>query len=90
MTAALDAIRAPLPYDFKTPCPAQEFCGVCGRILIETDEDEGIHDHKTGKRLRRHWHSCPRYFRSWRNLWMGGSPHESHAKDLAILGREFR
>jgi predicted Fe-S protein YdhL (DUF1289 family) len=67
---------------------AHSHCIYCGRELIEVTEP-GLWDKKTGQRITEVWKQCPRFARSWRTLWLGGT-HESFLRDNPIHGREWR
>lgn len=66
----------------------KRFCRDCGRELVERVERGGF-DPKTGERLRTVWLECPRFGRSWRNLWMGGAAHKSVARDRPLMARTW-
>jgi hypothetical protein len=59
-----------------------QHCRCCGRALVLVEERSKLHDRRTGERLphERYW-ECPKYARSWRNLWWGGVGHESLSAD---------
>ncbi len=50
------------------------FCGHCGRQMIPGRLDDGF-DGRTGERRAETVLVCPRFDRSWRNLWLGGWMH---------------
>lgn len=62
-------------------------CSKCGRLMVETLERDGFNQDASRKMHR--WVTCPRFWRSWRNLWMGGC-HDSASLDVPMLGREYR
>jgi hypothetical protein len=66
-----------------------EHCLYCGRLMVETRES-GLFDPETGARETIRWHSCPKYFGSWRNLWgLFAGTHQSHDADNPMLAREW-
>ena len=66
-----------------------EFCSYCGRRLVAVDE-HGPFDVLTGKRERGRWLMCPRFPRSWRNLWMGGMGHDKFSATNPLLRAVWR
>ena len=67
---------------------AHTHCAYCGRELIEMTEP-GLFDTKSGTQIMETWKQCPRFARSWRNLWLGGC-HDSFLRDNPVCGREWR
>lgn len=53
----------------------ERFCGRCGRKMVVRIVDSGF-DPKTGSTKEEAEQVCPRFDRSWRNLWFGGVMHE--------------
>lgn len=53
-----------------------EFCR-CGRQLEVKVERHGYADRLTGEFGTTTYRECPRFARSWRNLWRGGVGHTS-------------
>lgn len=83
------SMTTPPPPPPPIPPPTlPRFCRHCGREMIETKEP-GLFVTRTGEREIQRWASCPRFFRSWRNLWLGGF-HDSVSLDHALLRRKYR
>lgn len=67
----------------------ERYCIRCGRRMVVIREIR-FWDAVTGKRREERWLQCPRFRRSWRNLWMGGVGHAARSLDNPLLSREWR
>lgn len=81
MTYDLDAHKSYVP-------EAPEFCSKCGRQLELRAEPDSYFNPKTGQRDTTTYRECPRFPRSWRNLWWGGVGHTSRWGTIG--GRQWR
>ena len=68
---------------------AHTHCCYCGRQLEDICEPGQLYDQQSGERIPEVWRQCPRFARSWRNLWMGAC-HESFVRDNPMHCREWR
>lgn len=58
----------------------ERFCSHCGRRMIERTYGRGF-DSRSGLRIIDRAVVCPRFDRSWRNLWLGGWMHNGYQVD---------
>lgn len=63
-------------------------CRKCGREMIPTTQDDGYD--REGNRIISEWWECPRFARSWRNLWQGGITHYAEGRGESVRGMELR
>ncbi len=71
-----------------------EFCGTCGREMVESIEPTGMRSTKTGAPTFTRWHSCPTWVQGWRTkapgIFLPGYGHDSHDADNPLSGRTYR
>lgn len=59
---------------------SERYCKRCGRPMIYR-EHPGLYNSRTGTRETVRQLMCPRFTRSWRNLWFGGTAHYAYSVD---------